>query len=229
MQQHSPWNRFFTYLPKNAEILDFGSYSFAFARYCTHYNHRFILDACDVMTPETLSPLIRRFTQLSPANTTLPFATNSYDGIVLNHVIEHLPDPIAVVGELLRILKPGGYLYIEAPSERSIQTHSHQDYKKHGFFSFWDHPTHLRPWTIAALYRIALGYGCTVVDANYIGNGWHRLIYPLQYLYYEARGDHQRLTQAAWKAKKFSLYSIIQKPETQSQLPPFRYLSLKED
>jgi SAM-dependent methyltransferase len=35
---------------------------------------------------------------------------------VLYHVIEHLPSPVAAVRELHRILKPGGWLVLEAPN-----------------------------------------------------------------------------------------------------------------
>lgn len=39
-----------------------------------------------------------------------------FDVIVMSHVIEHLHDPINVLGECYRLLKPGGYLWIETPN-----------------------------------------------------------------------------------------------------------------
>jgi len=40
---------------------------------------------------------------------------NSFDVVLLLHVIEHLTDPIAVLRAIRRVLKPGGLLIIETP------------------------------------------------------------------------------------------------------------------
>lgn len=39
----------------------------------------------------------------------------SADVVVMLHVIEHLPDPVATLREINRILKPGGHMVIETP------------------------------------------------------------------------------------------------------------------
>lgn len=39
-----------------------------------------------------------------------------FDAAALYHVIEHLPSPVAAVRELHRIVKPGGWLVLEAPN-----------------------------------------------------------------------------------------------------------------
>ncbi len=44
------------------------------------------------------------------------FETESFDAIVLWDVIEHLWDPASVSEELLRYIKPGGYLFISTPN-----------------------------------------------------------------------------------------------------------------
>ena len=45
----------------------------------------------------------------------LPFADNSFQVVVCSQVIEHIPDTEAAVGELLRVLKPGGKLILGTP------------------------------------------------------------------------------------------------------------------
>ncbi len=40
---------------------------------------------------------------------------NSADVVILLHVIEHVPDPVATLREIHRILKPGGHLVMETP------------------------------------------------------------------------------------------------------------------
>lgn len=42
-----------------------------------------------------------------------------YDVITISHVIEHVHDPIQLFGILYRLLKPGGYLWIETPNVES--------------------------------------------------------------------------------------------------------------
>jgi SAM-dependent methyltransferase len=45
----------------------------------------------------------------------LPVEDESFDAVLLTQVLEHVPDPRKVLGELLRILRPGGRLYLTAP------------------------------------------------------------------------------------------------------------------
>ncbi len=45
----------------------------------------------------------------------LPFADESQDFVVSSHVIEHFFDPIKALQEWLRVVRPGGYIFIIAP------------------------------------------------------------------------------------------------------------------
>ncbi|KAI1709427.1 methyltransferase domain-containing protein [Ditylenchus destructor] len=45
----------------------------------------------------------------------LPFPDESQDFVISSHVIEHFYDPIKTIKEWLRVVKPGGYVYIIAP------------------------------------------------------------------------------------------------------------------
>lgn len=45
----------------------------------------------------------------------LPFSTASFDGVIMQDVIEHLREPETVLREVARILKPGGFLYLSTP------------------------------------------------------------------------------------------------------------------
>ncbi len=47
----------------------------------------------------------------------LPYAEASFDIVHTSHVFEHLEDPLKAAQEALRVLKPGGLLFIEVPNQ----------------------------------------------------------------------------------------------------------------
>jgi SAM-dependent methyltransferase len=52
----------------------------------------------------------------------LPFADNSYDVILCNHVLEHIPDDYKALTELYRVMKPGGWGIFQIPQDLSRAT-----------------------------------------------------------------------------------------------------------
>jgi len=47
----------------------------------------------------------------------LPFKDNSFDFILCNHVLEHIPDDTKAMQELYRVLKPGGSAVLQIPQD----------------------------------------------------------------------------------------------------------------
>ena len=52
----------------------------------------------------------------------LPFADASFDIILCNHVLEHIPDHRKALAELYRVLKPGGWGVFQVPQELARET-----------------------------------------------------------------------------------------------------------
>lgn len=48
----------------------------------------------------------------------LPFSDASFDKLLSVHLLEHLPVPVRAIGEMARVLKPGGEAVIVVPCER---------------------------------------------------------------------------------------------------------------
>jgi 2-polyprenyl-3-methyl-5-hydroxy-6-metoxy-1,4-benzoquinol methylase len=57
--------------------------------------------------------------------TRLPYADESLNLIVASEIIEHMPEPEMVVGEIARVLKPGGQLILTMPLESHTPGHIH--------------------------------------------------------------------------------------------------------
>ena len=56
----------------------------------------------------------------------LPFEDHSYDFIICNHVLEHIPDDGKAMSELLRVLAPGGTAILQVPYDRE-RKHTFED------------------------------------------------------------------------------------------------------
>lgn len=52
----------------------------------------------------------------------LPFAANSFDIILCNHVLEHIPDHRKALSELYRVMKPGGWGIFQVPQDLKRET-----------------------------------------------------------------------------------------------------------
>ena len=46
------------------------------------------------------------------------FADDAVDFVIANHVLEHLEDPIAALGQMLRVVRPGGIVFLTLPDAR---------------------------------------------------------------------------------------------------------------
>lgn len=52
--------------------------------------------------------------------TALTFENESFDAIICNHVLEHIPDDRKAMKELYRVLKPGGWASIQVPVKGDV-------------------------------------------------------------------------------------------------------------
>jgi SAM-dependent methyltransferase len=86
----------------------------------------------------------------------------SYDFVILNHVIEHMAEPEPVVAELCRKLKPGGYVWIAFPSERSLTLPHSVDET----LNFYDDPTHVQVPDPGAIIRALEANGVEVIHSG---------------------------------------------------------------
>jgi 2-polyprenyl-3-methyl-5-hydroxy-6-metoxy-1,4-benzoquinol methylase len=78
------------------------------------------------------------------------YAEKSFDAITMNHVIEHVHDPVSLLQECYRILKPGGYLVLVTPN---INSFGHQKFKTN--WRGLEPPRHIHIFSQATLRQCA--------------------------------------------------------------------------
>ena len=90
-----------------AMVLDAGAGD---GRYSVHFEHA-TYEAADICELERNYDKIKYQCDL----TNIPVEDERFDVVVCTQVLEHVPEPLSVLRELARVLKPGGTLYISAP------------------------------------------------------------------------------------------------------------------
>jgi SAM-dependent methyltransferase len=82
----------------------------------------------------------------------LPFDAESFDGVVMKDLLEHVADPVALVREVRRVLRPGGVVFASSPdAQRWV----------------WDDYTHRRPFTRKSFRLLFADQGFTVEQVGY--------------------------------------------------------------
>lgn len=98
------------------------------------------LSNLDYTTTDLVSPLA----DIKADICNLPFENNSFDIILCNHVLEHIPDETKAMQELYRVLKPGGMGIFQVPQDltrkKTFQDDSITDPKERTrIFGQYDH------------------------------------------------------------------------------------------
>ncbi len=96
----------------------------------------------------------------------MPIASGRMQAVINTQVLEHVPDPGGVLGEIHRVLEPGGSLYLTAPQG----WHEHQ--QPHDFYRF----------TRYSLRRLLEETGFREIEIEPMGGYFHYLGHRLTYI-----------------------------------------------
>lgn len=215
-------------LPAAAQVMDYGCFGWTIHAQAKALGRDDVRHSgTDIVKPAHV-PADANFFLTQMADNKIDCDSDTFDLVVASHVLEHVTQPMALFAELLRICKPGGKIYIETPSDRSLQVKSSSDPENHAFLNFWDDPTHVRPYTPAAFYRMAISFGCRPLACGYMTAPFAWLAYPFKRLLAWWRDDGDALTWATWQAKRWACYTVIEKPADMAGALEYRYISLKD-
>ena len=93
-----------------------------------------------------------RNVSLADVDEPLAFGAGEFDAVVMKDLLEHVADPVALVREVHRVLRPGGLVFASSPdAQRWV----------------WDDYTHRRPFTRKAFRLLFSDQGFAVEGAGY--------------------------------------------------------------
>lgn len=117
-------------VPPSSDVLDAGAGTGPYRDFFCHCNYK-TQDFC-----KTLSTA-GKYTKMDYICdiTNIPVPDKSFDVVICSEVLEHVPEPIKVIGEFSRILRPGGRLFLTAPLGCGIHQEPYIFYG--GYTPFW--------------------------------------------------------------------------------------------
>ena len=130
---------------------------------------------------------------------------NNYDVIVMSHVIEHLHNGDQVIAGLISKLKRGGIIYIEFPSERSVNFPS-----KPETLNFYDDPTHCRIYTVKEVSALLVKKQLNILSAGIRRQLINILLMPLKIVVQTLTKGYVR-GGVYWDYYGFAEYAVAQK------------------
>lgn len=145
---------------------------------------------------------------------TLPFKSNSLDGVVLSALIHHLPNPNKCFKEVYRVLKPGAKMVGFDPNRLNPFMYLYRD-KSSPFYSSKGVTENERPIMASALAKTLTESGFTRVGMEYVsGLSYRYIASPMmrKILPIYNTLDHIIFTPPFLKKHRVFVFSHAQKP-----------------
>ncbi len=103
------YDKLFFNTDKTVKLLHFAPEKSVYDKICKNQNIEYV--CCD-LEPKNF-PFVKNIQKEDGMN--LSFPDNTFDFIIHNHIMEHVPDDIKFIKECLRVLKPDGKMIVSVP------------------------------------------------------------------------------------------------------------------
>lgn len=197
--------------PRNGCLLDLGSSDGETLCHMSELRPDLRFASVDIAGRPARTPLNTVFAKANLESENLPWPDRSFDAITCMHVVEHMRTLTNLWGQIARLLKPGGRVYIETPGPESVTTQSPPEALRGKItLNFFDDPTHIEPIALTSLSAGARDVGLTVRKTGRSRNLLFAGAYPLLSLLPLTRKRYvAKLHWLGW-----SVYLIAEKPAT---------------
>ena len=215
---HPVRRRFLDRLPHGARVLDAGCGGCATQRKLLAARPDLRFSGVDVLDMTAACPPGTDFHTLDFEHQPLPFADGVFDGIFFCHVLEHLDNRMNVLSEFARVLKPGGHIYIEGPSLRSLFLPSLSWLPSRPAanaigddLSFYDNFTHVRPLSRRGLQMFLQMAGCDCLASGPVRDRRRLWAQPFRLLAGALLRRRRSVCVALWELVGWSVYAVGRK------------------
>lgn len=112
----------------------------------------------------------------------IPLEDGIGDLVMCTEVLEHVPDPVIFLEEVIRVAKPGAQLLLSVPDSRSEEFVSATAPPQ-----CFEVPNHIRIFTAAAFEQLVLDAGLEIESHQFTGCFWS-MFWPLSWMTCEPGG-----------------------------------------
>jgi len=171
------------------------------------------LYGCDIVDVLDRMPGNINFCIVNIEVDSLPWPADYFDGIILNHVLEHLGDADHALKEMHRVLKTGGKVYIATPSEKSLKYPSFIKWlnREGGPINFFDDPTHIKAYPRQELAILLQRLGFSRIKTGTVRNLPGMLLAPLLVLFGFLTRNRKWAGAGIHQLTGWSIYAIADK------------------
>jgi len=150
-------------------VIDVGCGDGAYIHFCARMGAEVIFidrdeAALERTTAKIAASPARSFRPIHSDCDPIPLADNLGDLVICTEVLEHVPDPLLFLRELIRVTRPGGSLLITVPDSRSEQFVAATAPPQ-----YFEEPNHIRIFTADDLQQLVLSAGLTIESHCFVG------------------------------------------------------------
>lgn len=209
VHRHDVRDRFLAGIPGEARVLDLGCGVGSLACAVLRRSPSARVHGVDILDPNDVSSSVR-YTQHDLNSGQLPFADDTFDVVLLVHVVEHLSNPLELAPEIRRVLHQGGRAYVETPNWSSTLVPSFSMCREqHQPFNFYDDPSHLKPWSQHGVFEFL--HSEAGLRNVRVGSSSNLLRIP-QSVWRLGTGvlssDRPKVVSAVWNLTRWTVYGI---------------------